>query len=57
MNMAVVTNLKEIRKSHNIQQKDIAFAIGTCPKTICNIEKGTTVPHLKRLFALQNILM
>ena len=54
--MAVVTNLKEIRKLHNIPQKDMAFAIGTCPKTICNIERGYYCPTLETALRLAKYL-
>lgn len=54
--MAVVTNLKEMRKSHNIQQKDMAFAIGTCPKTICNIENGRYCPSLETALRIAKFL-
>ena len=54
--MAVVTKLKEIRKSHNIQQKDMAFAIGTSPKTICKIEKGYNGATLETALRLAKYL-
>lgn len=54
--MAVVTNLKEIRKSHNIRQVDMAVAIGTCPKTICNIEKWYYCPTLETALRLAKYL-
>ncbi len=37
--MAVVSNLKQVRTAHKQQQKDVAVAIGTCSKTISNIER------------------
>lgn len=33
----------------------MAVAIGICPKTICNIEKGYYCPTLEQLLGLQNI--
>ena len=36
--MAVVSNLKDIRKSHHQTQKEVAYAIGVDTKTIRNIE-------------------
>lgn len=54
--MTVITNLKEIRKSHNIRQADMAVAIGTCSKTICNIEKGYYCPTLETALRLAKYL-
>ena len=45
--MAVVTNLKQIRKERNCYQRDIAVAVGSCTKNISNIERGCYAPSLE----------
>lgn len=54
--MAVVTNLKEVRTSRKQQQKDMAIAIGTCPRTISNIERGQYCPSLETALRLAKYL-
>lgn len=39
MFMAVVNNLKEIRKERSLNQKELAEAAGTCERTISRIER------------------
>lgn len=38
--MAVSNSLKEIRNERNLQQCDLAVAIGSCSRTIGRIERG-----------------
>ncbi len=38
--MAVSNTLKQIRTERNIHQDDLAFAIGSCGRTIGRIERG-----------------
>lgn len=38
--MAVSNSLKQIREERNIQQCDLAVAIGSCSRTIGRIERG-----------------
>lgn len=38
--MAVSNSLKEIRNERNLQQCDLAVAIGSCSRTISRIERG-----------------
>lgn len=45
--MAFVTHLKEIRTKQHINQTDLAIAIGTCPKSISNIECGKNCPSVE----------
>lgn len=54
--MAVVTNLKKIRKEQKIHQKDIAVAIGICPRSISNIERGEYNPSLETALLLARYL-
>lgn len=54
--MAVVTNLKKIRKERKIHQKDIAVAIGICPRSISNIERGEYNPSLETALLLARYL-
>lgn len=54
--MAVVTNLKKIRQEQKIYQKDIAIAIGICPRSISNIERGEYNPSLETALLLARYL-
>ena len=54
--MAVLTYVKNVRTSQNRQQKDIAAAIGTCPRTISNIEKGQYCPSLETALRIAKYL-
>lgn len=54
--MAVITNLKYVRTSQKCQQKDMAAAIGTCPRTISNIEKGHYCPSLETALRIAKYL-
>lgn len=38
--MAVANSIKEIRRKHHINQDDLAFAVGSCGRTIGRIERG-----------------
>ena len=39
--MAVMNNLKDIRKKRNLNQEELAEGTGTCSKTVSRIECGT----------------
>lgn len=54
--MAVVTNLKEMRTAQHKHQKDMALAIGTCPRTISNIESGEYCPSLETALRIAKYL-
>ena len=54
--MAIVTNLKNVRTAQNRRQIDMAAAIGTCPRTISNIEKGHYCPSLETALRLAKYL-
>lgn len=54
--MAVVTNLKSVRTEQNRRQIDMAAAIGTCPRTISNIEKGQYCPSLETALRIAKYL-
>ena len=54
--MAVLTYVKNVRTSQNRQQKDMAAAIGTCPRTISNIEKGQYCPSLETALRIAKYL-
>lgn len=54
--MAVVTNLKEMRTAQHKHQKDMALAIGTCPRTISNIERGEYCPSLETALRIAKYL-
>lgn len=38
--MAVANSIKEIRRKNHINQDDLAFAVGSCGRTIGRIERG-----------------
>lgn len=38
--MAIATNLRQVRTERNLQQKDLAFAVGSSRETIVRIEQG-----------------
>ena len=38
--MAIATNLKQVRTKRNLQQKDLAVAVGSSRETIVRIEQG-----------------
>lgn len=38
--MAVANSIKETRRKHHINQDDLAFAVGSCGRTIGRIERG-----------------
>lgn len=45
--MGVATNLKEIRMEHQINQEELANAVGAHPKSIGRIERGERCPSLE----------
>lgn len=56
--MAFVTHLKEIRTKQHVNQTDLAIAIGTCSKSISNIERGKNCPSVEmalRIAAYLNV--
>lgn len=54
--MAVVNNLKEIRKERSLNQKDLAEAAGTCERTISRIERCERNPSLEMALRLSSYL-
>ena len=54
--MAVTTNLKEVRTKRKCYQKDIAIAIGSCPRSISNIERGEYSPSLETALRMARYL-
>ena len=40
LHMAIATNLRQVRTERNLQQKDLAFAVGSSRETIVRIEQG-----------------
>ena len=54
--MAVVNNLKEIRKERSLNQKDLAEAAGTCERTISRIERCERNPSLEMALRLSAYL-
>lgn len=56
--MAVSNSLKKIRAERNIHQDDLAFAIGSCSRTIGRIERGernVSVEYALRLARYLNL--
>lgn len=47
MIMSVNNNLKLMRTMRHYHQKDVADAIGSCTKSISNIERGKFCPTLE----------
>lgn len=45
--MAIANNLKELRTQRNLNQEDLAVAIGSCCRTISRIERGERNPSLE----------
>lgn len=54
--MAVSSNLKEIRKKCNLNQDDLAIAIGAHPKSISRIERGERNASLELALRLSQYL-
>lgn len=54
--MAVTNNIRKIRKEKGLYQKDLAVAIGVCPKSICNIEQEKYCPSLEMAMRLAKYL-
>lgn len=54
--MAVSTTLKQIRTERNICQEDLAIAIGSCGRTIGQIERGERNASLKLALRLSAYL-
>ena len=54
--MAVKTNLKTVRLNRKFKQNQIAAAIGTCPRSISNIERGEYCPTLENALRLARFL-
>lgn len=56
--MAVLNSLKEIRNERNLQQYDLAIAIGSSNRTISRIERGdrnVSVEYALRLARYLNL--
>ncbi|MCQ2500979.1 MAG: helix-turn-helix transcriptional regulator [Lachnospiraceae bacterium] len=45
--MAIANNLKQLRTERNLNQEDLAAAIGSCCRTISRIERGDRNPSLE----------
>lgn len=56
ISLAVSSNLKEIRKSQNLNQDDLAAAIGAHPKSISRIERGERNASLELALRLSQYL-
>lgn len=56
ISLAVSSNLKEIRKSLNLNQDDLAIAIGAHPKSISRIERGERNASLELALRLSQYL-
>lgn len=54
--MAVKTNLKTVRLNRKFKQNQIATAIGTCPRSISNIERGEYCPTLENALRIARFL-
>lgn len=54
--MAVKTNLKAVRLNRKFKQNQIATAIGTCPRSISNIERGEYCPSLENALRIAKFL-
>jgi putative transcriptional regulator len=54
--MAVSNSLKQARAERNICQEDLAFAIGSCGRTIGRIERGERNASLELALRLSNYL-
>lgn len=54
--MAIATNLKQIRTDRNLLQEDLAFAIGSCSRTIGRIERGERNASLELALRLAKYL-
>lgn len=54
--MAVKTNLKDVRLMRKVRQKQIAAAIGLCPRSISNIERGEYCPTLENALRIAKFL-
>ena len=54
--MAVKTNLKAVRLNRKFKQNQIAAAIGTCPRSISNIERGEYCPSLENALRIAKFL-
>jgi putative transcriptional regulator len=54
--MAVSNSLKQVRTERNICQEDLAFAIGSCGRTIGRIERGERNASLELALRLSKYL-
>ena len=52
--MSFSENLKLLRKSNKIDQKDLAKALSVSPKTVSHWETGYTEPSISQLILLAN---
>ena len=52
----MINNLKNIRKQHNIHQKDLATAIGVSPKIVYKWENGSATPSIRAVLLLSHYL-
>ncbi len=54
--MAVKNSLKKLRTERNLNQNDLAFAIGSCARTIGRIERGERNASLELALRLSEFL-
>lgn len=54
--MAVANSLKEVRAERNLNQDDLAIAIGSCGRTIGRIERGERNASLELALRLARYL-
>lgn len=54
--MAIANNLKQLRLERNLNQEDLALAIGSCCRTISRIEKGDRNPSLELALRIASYL-
>ena len=54
--LAITSNLKELRCERNLNQEDLAIAIGSCGRTIGRIERGERNASLELALRLAKYL-
>lgn len=52
----VITNIKKERNNKNLTQSQLAERIGVSKQTICDWEKGRSIPNYMKLKLLSKIL-
>lgn len=54
--MTIATNLKQVRTERNLQEKDLAVAVGSSRETIVRIEQGQRNASLELALRLSQYL-